>query len=118
MSKTIKDWVPETKSLLKALTDAGFKLVSGDNGEDVFTPGNLAGFLDNLLACDEAHLFVESPEGKRRWLYLVLGNDPGELVCDYVCDDGLDKVAEAHYAKWEGHKQPTTAREDAKDTKI
>lgn len=110
----LNDWTPETRSLLKSLTKAGFKLSDGNNGEEVFSFANdLPKFIENLTACDETHLFVIDPDGNRRWLYLVLGNGPGELVCDYSCPkegmgtDYLDAVTTAHYDKWENKSQPT-----------
>lgn len=105
----INDWKPEVRSLLKSLTDAGCKLVQSNNGEDVmsFADGTLAEFIDHLIACDESHLRVEMPDGERRTLFLVLGNSPGELVCDYGVHEVLDVVTDAHYTKWETRKQPT-----------
>jgi hypothetical protein len=107
--RIINDWKPETLSLLNTLTAAGFVLLCGNNGEETFKfDGNLDTFIENLIACDEAALGVRSPEGKRLNLYLVLGNEPGVIVSDYTCDDGLDKVTDIHYETWSGRKQPTT----------
>lgn len=105
----INNWKPEVQSLLKDLTAAGFSILGGHNGEERFGYSTRAKteFLANLIACDESHLFVESPDMRKLTLYLVLGNSPGELVSDYTCHDGLDKVTEAHYEKWETRKQPT-----------
>jgi hypothetical protein len=35
-------------------------------------------------------------------LYIVLGNDNSEIVCDYTCgdDDSLDDIITAHYDYW------------------
>lgn len=113
--KMINDWAPEVKDLLTALTTAGFTLSSGDNGEERFTfkDGKLDEFIANLIACDESRLYVKDPSGHKRWLYLVLGNSPGELVSDYSCpaDDKvtnhLDPLVDAHYEKWSARTQPT-----------
>lgn len=107
--RQINDWYPETRSLLDALVAAGCQLVAGDNGEDQFTfDGDLDKFIANLTACDESSLYVITPAapGKRRWLYLVYGNNPGELASDYTVDPVLDSVTSAHYEKWEGKPQP------------
>jgi hypothetical protein len=103
----INDWKPETKSLIERLVAAGCRIVSGDNGEEkfYFAEGQVDSFIDNLIACDEARLYVEV-NGKNRGLFLVLGNSPGEIVCDYHCDPVLDAVTEAHYAEWELKGQP------------
>ena len=106
--RILNDWTPETTDLLNTLTAAGFVLLSGNNGEESFKfTGDLPAFVENLIACDEASLKVQAPDGKKLGLYLVLGNGPGEIVCDYTCHDGLDAVTGAHFDKWEGRQQPT-----------
>lgn len=114
MSKMINDWAPEVTDLLTALTTAGFTLSSGDNGEERFKfDGDVDGFVKELIACDEARLYVVDPSRHKRWLYLVLGNSPGELVSDYSCPadekvtNHLDPVVDAHYEKWSALPQPT-----------
>jgi len=112
MPRTLNNWEPETHALLDALVAAGFTLSNGYNGEDVFNfDGDMPKFIGNLIACDEAHLFVVDPAGKRRWIYLVLGNNPGEIVSDYSCPvkgiDYLDAVTTAHYDRWIKIPQPT-----------
>lgn len=111
--RTINDWKPETKDLLDALTAAGFALVWCSNGGDkIKFNGNLDEFMEELLGADDAHLGVEL-NGKRHWLYLVYGNSPGELVCDYGVPKNpasaalLDSITQAHSDKWEGRQQPT-----------
>lgn len=105
--RIINNWFPEVSDLLRSLVKAGFKLVSGNNGENEFKFVNKGQFVRELTACDESWLRVESPEGKRLGLFLVLGNSPGELVADYHCHPLLDKVTTEHYDKWEGSKQLT-----------
>lgn len=113
----INDWAPETRALLNRLTSAGCTLVKGNNGEDTFDfDGKLEPFIANLIATDESHLYVKVPGYDKTFgLFLVYGNDPGELVCDYSCpaealkDDcsfPLDVVTQDHYEEWSGKKQP------------
>lgn len=109
MTTTINDWTPETRSLLDRLMAAGATLHAGDNGEDRFEfDGDLDKFIANLTACDESHLYVMVP-GRINplWIFLVFGNSPGELVCDYTCHEILDVVTDAHYGEWSERKQPT-----------
>lgn len=109
------DFKPETRSLIRALVAAGFTIESVDNGEPdtdmgepfPFEGHTLAEFIDEACACDECRLYVKNPSGKPLGLYLVFGNSPGELVCDYHCDPLLDTVTCAESEKWEGRKQPT-----------
>lgn len=108
MTTQINDWKPEVRDVLNALVAAGCKLDSGDNGEERFKfSGELDSFIDSLIACDESTLYIVTPEGKRRWLSLVLGNEPGVIVSDYSVDPIIDRVTEAHYDKWENRQQPT-----------
>lgn len=111
---TVCDFAPETLSLLNALLSAGFSLVSGNNGDDDFSPTDfptLAAFVEELTAADEARLRVRFPMGSARTgsLYLVLGNSPGELVCDYTAAPELDAVCEAQADLWNGKDQPMRA---------
>lgn len=107
--KMINNWKPEVRSLIKSLTDAGCVIVHGDNGEDRFNlkPGKMAEFVNELTACDEAHLYVRTP-GRETLaaVYLVFGNSPGELPADYTVRPEIEKACTEHCAKWEGRKQP------------
>lgn len=118
MKTKINDWYPETKSLLYDLQAAGLTLVEGDNGDDKFKfTVDIDKFISNLTACDETHLVIHDDKlGRNRWLFLVYGNNPGELVNDYSVPrddkkpegfvDRLDAVTTAHYDKWELRGQP------------
>lgn len=118
-ARKCNNWTPETASLIATLKRHGFEIVRGDNGEDEFKCGagrdGMKTFIANLTACDEARLYVKGPgSAKLRWLYLVFGNSPGELVSDMnipsdvdFSTDPLDKVTNEHYDRWDGRKQPT-----------
>ncbi len=117
MSRMINDWKPETRSLISALKSEGFTVHSGNNGEgDDFTPESFKtenAFLDELLACDECSLYVKhSSRAKTYWIFLVMGNSPGELVCDCsapsedVGAKALERAIDGASAKWEGKAQP------------
>lgn len=114
----LNNWTPETASLIATLKRHGFVIVRGHNGEEGFKlqpgRGGLKKFIADLIACDEAHLYVKCPKtGKTRWLYLVLGNCPGEIVNNYsvpreILDeaDPLDAATDEHYVRWQLRKQP------------
>jgi len=106
--KLINDWTPETRSLLKTLQSHGLTIVKVDNGEaeTAFAGASLADFINEATACDEARLYVKTPTGETRSLYLVFGNEPGELVCDFSIDALVEAAVDEHYEKWEGRKQP------------
>ncbi len=124
-NELINDWRPETRSLLHRLVAAGCTLIGCNNGEDVCYASEAvanakkpnvkrckdeADFISELTATDEAELVVKTPEGKARTLYLVLGNNPGELVSDYHVPPVLDSVTEAHGKEWERKGQPKATR--------
>ena len=104
----INDWKPETKSLIETLQKHGLTIVSVDNGESKtnFADTTLDNFIEETMACDEANLYVKTPEGKVKTLYLVYGNNPGELVCDYTIAPEIDAATDEHYNAWDGRKQP------------
>lgn len=106
------DWRPETKSLIHTLRKHGLEIIRGSNGEESFAYARGVEFIDNLTACDEACLTVKTPGGRRISLYLVLGNSPGELVCDYTVHPLLDSATKEHYNRWEGRAQPTISAEE------
>ena len=114
----VNDWVPEVGSLLRRLLQSGFTLKAGNNGGDDFRLNErpegepfislpVAEFIAELIAADEFHLYVVAPDGKRLTLYCVLGNSPGELVCDHSGHPLLEVVTSAHYEWWNGKPQPT-----------
>lgn len=118
LPQIVNDWKPETRSLLRSLQEAGFKINLTDNGEErmkVTEATTEDKIIEELTACDESHLYIEK-DGSRTALFLVYGNSPGELVCDYGIPKDetvaalLDKVTRDHNEKWEGRKQPTTTR--------
>lgn len=106
------DWKPEVRSLIKTLEKHEVEILAIDNGEEVTEKKKVktTQFIDECVACDEAWLVVQTKAGKKT-LYLVFGNSPGELVCDYSVDPQLDVATDEHYNKWESRKQPTKTEE-------
>lgn len=117
--KKINNWVPEVQSLIRELLKAGIVIVGGCNGEESFNwptrgkklsdyEAGVRKFIEELIACDQFSLTVRTPDApeKLRVIDCVLGNSPGELVSDYTYCEPIEKVARAHYEKWEGRTQP------------
>lgn len=77
----------EVRELLKKLTDAGAKLSFFDDGGECVDPT-----VENITSVDQGVLNIWTPEGREVGLFLVFGNDPGELVADYTCCEFLDEV--------------------------
>ena len=109
MNRIINDWKPETQGLIQTLFKHGLTIESVDNGEEEtnFNEVSLDTFIEETMACDEAHLYVRTPDDKSKVLYLVYGNNPGELVADYSVCPEIDAATDEHYKNWEGKKQPT-----------
>ena len=113
---TYRDYAPETRSLLASLEAAGRPVYKANNGGDDFTVDSCASpeaFFEEIMGADECTLFVRCQD-KGRWVQLVFGNGPGELVSDYqMGDDTLNMVLEAHARDWQKRPQPM-ARHDGK----
>lgn len=92
----------ETISLLRTLNKHGFDPVKVDDGEEIIatpTQTEAAVAINNV---EEAFLFVKKRStNKVLGLFIVLGNDPGELVADCHVDIELDKATKEHNNRWE-----------------
>lgn len=108
-----KDYKPEALDLIRSLLSAGFKIERGSNGgedDEDFKYITEPQFLEEITATDEAIITVITPDiGRTRWIQIVLGNEPGVLVCDHQPDALLDQVVELHSIRWENQPQPVTA---------
>jgi hypothetical protein len=104
----MKDYRPEVRSLLKSLRQAGFTPLSVNNGEENvrYSDVSKTEFLEEIVSVDEATIRLQH-NNKRVSIFLVLGNDPGEIACDYSDYDPLEEVIDSHYDRWENRKQPT-----------
>lgn len=102
----------ETQDLLNKLVKAGFYLAeaSYDGYEYDKVQDDPDRAIDILMACDEGYLRV-TKDSYTFTLFLVYGNGPGELVCDYSwpkeAEDNsntyaeLSAVIESHWNTWE-----------------
>ena len=115
--KTHQDWSPVVRSLLHRLQQENFAVVAVHDGGERHRYSPDAGLLAvrnqaaaAVCAVDEATVTVldlEAPAPRKLALYLVLGNEPEELVADCSCDARLDRVLEAFSASWLGKPCPT-----------
>jgi len=107
----IKNWKPVIGSLLKKLQTHGFTLVSvADGGVTYHLTGTARAQRQQakaaICAVDDAVLHVDTSEGSRKWLYIVLGNEPEETVSDHS-GSGLDEVIDEFINQWAGKPCPT-----------
>ena len=106
-----RNYRPVVGSLLKKLQVSGFTLVSVDNGDgEVELTGTdrdkRQQAKSEICAVDESHLYVDTSEGTRKWIFIVLGNEPEETVCDHS-GSGLDDILEEFSNQWAGKSCPT-----------
>ena len=90
----------EIEDLLHALIAEGCTIEGVDNGGGIVKTSILAEAVAEADCCDEAHVFLKCPDGKVRWMYLVLGNEPGVIASDYTVCDVFDRVTDSHYNKY------------------
>ena len=113
---TYLDWTVPVRTLIHQLQNHDFDILSVNDGEEdipiISNSGSLAERQEvtgAITAVDEAWLRV----GMNRMtatLYIVLGNEPDELVADYSCPEELmpfvEEAVEAHRKQWEGKRCP------------
>lgn len=83
---------------IRALTAAGWNLTSVYDGEEDMTVTKEGEALDNIMAVDQAWLYVtEAGTGRQAWVFFVLGNSPEEVVSDYTLnlEDVLDPLTKS-----------------------
>lgn len=96
-------YTEEIKSFLNSLIAANFTLHSVDNGEGrVLVKNNIEKALSEIDATDESYLFVSHSnyDKRRATIFIVLGNNAGEMVNDYSIWPELEVVCDAHFTKY------------------
>ena len=90
-------------ALIHHLENMGFKLLKVDewalggtlpvdDGGRVLTVPSPRAAMEIIFNLDECHLHFAKEGGPNRWVFLVMGNDPEEVICDYTCAGGFDTV--------------------------
>ena len=72
------------RQAIRALRNAGYTLDrvynGGDDDEPVTTETEA---IEELMATDDATLWIRNSAGRGFGVYFVLGNSPDEVICDY-----------------------------------
>lgn len=107
------NWKPVIDSLLTILCKHGYTVKDVDNGEELTRPTTQAAAVAEIAATDESHVWVVLTGSLKMYhLYLVLGNEPHELVAD--CSNTLpDAPLDEFAAFWEGKPCPEVPEADA-----
>jgi hypothetical protein len=107
------DWSVPVSSLVNKLQENGYKIYGVNDSEKLITihpnHSNLVSrkkAVDIIVSVDESTLVV-TKDNKTFGLFIVLGNEPDELVADYHSNDDLERVVEEFSSYWEGKKCPT-----------
>jgi hypothetical protein len=106
MTKIQNNWAPVIKSFIEIAISKGLKLISVDNGEERIKTPTVNKAVEEVDSVDESHIFFETPEGKKVWAWIVLGNSPEETVADSIVNPLLDKACDEFSQKWEGVPTP------------
>ena len=111
------DWTVPVRTLIHQLQNHDFDILSVNDGEDDNHVIGLSGTLaerqeatDYITAVDESYLRI-GKGSERGIIFIVLGNEPDELVADYGANTEemmpfIEEAVEAHRKQWEGKKCP------------
>lgn len=113
------DWSVPVKSLLAKFQEAGFNILSVYDGEDLIPVDPTLSktkirhsAADIVVSVDESFVYVNK-DGMRARLFIVLGNEPEEIVVDYnynpQLEELLDETIDKYTLQWEGKKCPMIA---------
>jgi hypothetical protein len=100
----MNDYRPEIRSLLNTLKKHGFTPHILNDGEELIRGSAITA--EEIEATDCSHLYVKDANNKKFCIFIVLGNEPGEIAADYSDHDPLEEVISEHYDRWENKKQP------------
>lgn len=90
----------EVRSLLYRLVGAGWTIPRVWDGGGYVTCESRQDAIDAILSVDVSHVATIHADHGKSTLMIVLGNSPGELVCDYGVCPGVDPVVNAHADHW------------------
>jgi hypothetical protein len=94
-------YATEIRSLLKCLKRHGFSPTSVWDGEESIKTATQKSAAETILSVDQSTLRLSN--GKRTaWIWVILGNGPGEAPSDYSGDcPELDVAITEHYNRWD-----------------
>lgn len=97
----------ETTSLLTHLLP-DWTVIGVHDGEEYFKTTSIEEAVGYATAVEEAYVWIKNGNWKIK-LFLVYGNGPGELICDYSWTKGTPKdildAFEAKIAEWSDKQQ-------------
>jgi hypothetical protein len=112
------DWTVPVRTLIHQLQNHDFDILTVNDGDEVVPIISNSGSLaerqeatEVITAVDESWLRIGYKGNMRGTIYIVLGNEPDELVADYGANTEemmpfIEEAVEAHSKQWEGKKCP------------
>jgi len=77
------DYKEECKSFIEFLQSHGWDVTETNLDDDINYPETVDEIVEDMLACDDCNVWFKK-ENCVVNTYIVLGNGPGELLCDYA----------------------------------
>lgn len=110
------NWSIPVSSLINKLQKAGFSIlaVEDEGGEYTKLDQNKSKLairkevVEAIVSVDVSWVRVQKGDQKGT-LFIVLGNDPYEIVCDYTDWNDLEKVVTEYSTLWDGKNCPMVA---------
>jgi len=110
------DWSVPIKSLLAKFQEAGFNITAVNDGEETIKIDQTLSITkirhaaaDVVNSVDAATVYINK-DGMKARLWIVLGNEPDEILADYTYHPNLEKlldgVSERYSTQWSGVKCP------------
>lgn len=110
------DWSIPVRSLLHKFQMAGFNISNVHDGVEMIQIDQKLSetkirhsAADTIVSVDESFVYINK-DGMNARLFIVLGNEPEEIVADYNYNPQLEKLLEETIDKytlqWEGKKCP------------
>jgi hypothetical protein len=111
--KTMKkyNWSTPVRDFLRTAEKHGLEPLAVNNGDGWVSTSTIAIAVAEITATDESHVRLAHTDGSRVTAYIVLGNEPAELVADYTVHPALDAATDEHYNNWRGRACPSTTTE-------
>jgi hypothetical protein len=80
----------------KALSQHGWTLVGVNDGEDFIRHDDINKALEDIFAVEESYIYY-TKDGKRKCVYLILGNGNYglDVISDYSTGNGFDEIIDA-----------------------
>jgi hypothetical protein len=112
------NWSVPVSSLLSRLQDNGYKIFSVNDG---VVMERIDQNLSNRTARKKATDIIDSvdesaialcKDGKTFGVYIVLGNNPDEIVADYTDNEDLERVIDEFSDNWCDKKCPVILEDD------